>query len=524
MRKKILALLLISATPVVAAPKSVSITGKLPDGYTTASFYSQKGYLTQGKMRGNNFSITVPTQEIKGGSVILNRTGNRFGGAVVLAQKGTKSFLNFATTSAKTLPLGTVTATSAGYLKLKKALSSKSYDGKSSAVTSLLGAPLGLNVASSNSRFQRVRSQGNTVDEDRDGVPDGVDVDADGDGSVDVLTSGASADTQAPYLVVRENMAHTINATATGVPGLSDIDAILTAGDGVEFSIGFAFSVQEDLSRITGAHVVCDDADTLCGRTAGLATINGSNGLWRDYHPDGTTYPGLAPASSGPSERSFNTGLSPHVGPSAIVPGTTYRVEFTATDGSVVRSKLVTVTPYLVTVPALHTYNANSTGHSVDYTAISSEAGASPGNPIILGGDGLFTATFWRPQRQGLGGADGDGFVDVGRLRYGLVLMGPASGGGTGEKSCAGFYSSLSPTLSERGGAPIPNDFWPLSDSAVDAPPSSANTLSFTVDLKSCAANAGYSTGDYIVSLQAAGADLGHGSNRSGQDLFVRIQ
>ena len=188
------------------------------------------------------------------------------------------------------------------------------------------------------------------------------------------------------------------------------------------------------------------------------------------------------------------------------------------------RSKLVAISPYLVTIPAISSYNANGASHTVNYAAISTEPGAAMDNPIVVGSDGLLALTFWRPQRQGLGGADGTDYVDVGHLRYGIVFIGPVGGGGggPGEQACSGLYSLPSATFSDHSLPTPDNDFWPLQDSADDSAPAASNTVSFTVDARTCITRAGYGPGSYILSLQAAGPDV-HGSNRSGQDFVISI-
>lgn len=307
-----------SASFAYATSKSLKLTGQLPNGYSQAAFYSKKGYYTSGTVSGKKFSITVKRSELKGGSIILNKVDRSFGGAVVLAQKGAKSFLQFAESkTAASIAVGTVVVSANGYLKLKKSASTSTYDSKSFATTSQLGSPLGLNVASSSAvHTKSISTRANVGDTDRDGVPDGMDVDSDGDGSVDALTGGATATAESPGLIIREGMGFTINETATGIPSLSVIDSILTSNSSSEFVMGFGFRVQSDLASISGAHVVCDDNDTLCGRNAGLATVNGvSQTLWKDYHPDGSTYPGLDVSSGGGDEEFYSTAIKPHVGP-----------------------------------------------------------------------------------------------------------------------------------------------------------------------------------------------------------------
>jgi hypothetical protein len=74
-----------------------------------------------------------------------------------------------------------------------------------------------------------------------------------------------------------------------------------------------------------------------------------------------------------------------------------------------------------------------------------------------------------------------------------------------------------------RWGAQKRANLWPLTDTAADAAPDTANTLSFTVDISACIARESVAPGTYSFSLTAAGETLSGGASRAAQMLYVAI-
>ena len=149
--------------------------------------------------------------------------------------------------------------------------------------------------------------------------------------------------------------------------------------------------------------------------------------------------------------------------------------------------------------------------------------GESSGNPIVLESERL-TLTFWRPQRLSIPGVDRGTFTDMGHLHYGVV-----PGGLPQEVSCAGSYANLSPTLTaEPSTGVFPSqgaELFPLADSADDAAPDPARTLSFTVDLGACLRAGRIDPAGRTVelTLTAAGEARSGGQDRGAQNIAVRL-
>ncbi|NDC36506.1 MAG: hypothetical protein EBZ48_00455, partial [Proteobacteria bacterium] len=219
--------------------------------------------------------------------------------------------------------------------------------------------------------------------------------------------------------------------------------------------------------------------------------------------------------------------MQPRVGRDVFRPGDLYRVVLTS-GTTEVSSRTFALPPYFVSIPAMKEYTANSVTTAVDYNALTPDSGfipgVSPGDPIVLGADGLLSVTFWRPQREPLGTESG--YQDYGRLNYGIVI-------GALQATCAGYYTAVTPSeLVEdsnalgEGGSPLSHqgaNLTPLVDQISDRAANIAQTLSLTVDLKSCLARGGGSPGTYNISLTAAGTQLTGGANSANQGFYVSI-
>ena len=164
------------------------------------------------------------------------------------------------------------------------------------------------------------------------------------------------------------------------------------------------------------------------------------------------------------------------------------------------------------TVPAITSYS-DSAGDSGTISYPDTSKLGTRANPLKLAagpnGDVVMTLTLYRPQRQGIPGAGEPAFMDIGHLWYAVDhATAPAPGSGTVTSAtspqCAtSSYSNLSSTLtsgSGTGGFVAAPGAGMLVDSASDQPASSANTISFSVDLSQCLAGKGesFSVGDPV--------------------------
>ncbi len=112
----------------------------------------------------------------------------------------------------------------------------------------------------------------------------------------------------------------------------------------------------------------------------------------------------------------------------------------------------------------------------------------------------------------------------MGHLHYGLTGTTPD---GRREVACAGFYSNLSPSLTQTaaGGQDFGLSLFPLTDSGADTVPSVVDTLSFTLDVAGCYGAAGAATpgGTVALTLTAAGESRPGGMDRGAQMVYVRF-
>ncbi|MBU6241404.1 MAG: hypothetical protein KJS66_06395 [Acidobacteria bacterium] len=155
----------------------------------------------------------------------------------------------------------------------------------------------------------------------------------------------------------------------------------------------------------------------------------------------------------------------------------------------------VTVSPFFVTTPYLKSATANAV--TVDNT----DTNFNSGN-IKIGDDGKVSVDFWRPQRMKLDGETGNtgdfsALTSQHGLNYGLQI----SGGSVNSKpissfpetGCAGadvnkYYTSKTLTGLTQSYGPADqdpaSDFWAMNDATSDDSPD--NVLDMTLDLKGC--------------------------------------
>jgi len=156
------------------------------------------------------------------------------------------------------------------------------------------------------------------------------------------------------------------------------------------------------------------------------------------------------------------------------------------------------------TVPAIDTWS-DGAGHSgtLTYPAVAPEntcVGASPGTacdplPVAANSSGnvMLTLTWWRPQREGISGAGEPAFMDIGHLAYSLNFNFNMPNNFKPPISCPATTITTSDPELIVTEAPLStsgaNDA--LIDSAGDRPANPANTLTATVNLTQCFADAG---------------------------------
>lgn len=363
-------------------------------------------------------------------------------------------------------------------------------------------------------------------DTDRDGLPNSLDADDNGNGVLDGNDPAAGSETSSGLFTTVQTRLHTsLNANAAGVTR-EQIDA-LVSGDGT-FNLAFYVDpAQFRGTTVRSGHVECGTL-AYCRVPDGTAVISGMSESaadlprgerWVTWSPDGSGYPNLERITGWDGRASFAMGVQPRVGTDRIRPGDVLDIVFDTTTGTIRRP--TTLTPYFVTSPAVTSWSSGGTSGSITYPVADGAPGTSEGNPIALGG-GSLTLTFWRPQRLSVPGAETGTYQDLGHLNYGVTLSTQSR-----QYGCRSHITGLSGTLSARAGSSgdMALELFPLKDSAADAPANPARTLSFTVDLAACLAAAGQPTSGATVNLEltAAGEDRPGGNDRASQAIAVRL-
>ena len=181
----------------------------------------------------------------------------------------------------------------------------------------------------------------------------------------------------------------------------------------------------------------------------------------------------------------------------------------------------VTISPFFVTTPYLKSATAN--GVTVD----NNDANFNSGN-IKIGDDGRLSIDFWRPQRMKIDGETGNSgdfsaLTSQHGLNYGLQIAGGQVNSrniaGYPETGCAGAdvnryftsrtLSGLNPSYGPADQDPA-SDFWAMNDATSDGSPD--NVLDLTLDLKGCVT-------DHKPAYFAKGGDPSQAGKTVGQIL-----
>lgn len=615
----------IAVTPVVstaasASPATQSISGTLKNasgGSTGVSGYSvvllsTTGLSHQVKLSSSgSFSLTVATTSLYGATLQIVRPDGRFGGPVELAQDnlGTKSTptlrsqkLNAAghvQLAGVGVKLGTlrlvmngskaIGARVLGPAQPATPASAKTWYRKTATRAYLVGSTFGgsfpaaaklglylpvaltlsekpLLTGAATALFPRATSGDPTLtglggDLDGDGVPNVVDVDDNGNLSLDGVdpNSAQTAKTN-PWTDLRSSQASgPFNAALSGVT-VAQIAS--TIGGSGHFEASF-FIDEGTLQRAASTTNSIDWARVDCaallycgavlpgGRSSttnfqaageianafqsdyGASTVD-----WADVHggayncSDGSTGTftrsdaGLSPSqqmnglvlycrSNGAiTQRFFNGMIQPQTGSYTLTdfsPGDVYQITFHVHGASSLSTMVMTLPPYGATVSGLTSLNGGVVPLSGVVTPDSS-------NSVAM--------QFVRPQRLGLP-SEGVDFIDQGGLHYGVIL-----GVEHSEYGCSPVrYSSLSGLSAGAFGASTDRNLWPLTDTtSIDQTVNPSNTVSFKLDLAGCFADLSVSLGHKVVvdgdsylTLTAAGEFLTGGANRSTLTLGISL-
>lgn len=515
---------LAKATPQARSARARYLSGRLNVAGYTVVVVGYNGKISSS--HSQTFRLRAPTPDV---TVQLISPKGVYAGPVVFGGSSSRAIMGVN----GSVNLGTIDVVSAkGYARLARNLSRKDLDASRWAHASQ-GVPIGngrnLGLIE---RFKGKKNGGTGPgqDEAHVGIPNEFDVAVPGTHIIAELAPARRAG-KGKKALSAATLARSAGETASGGGKLRNL---LIAAAGLELEMGN--TVNEDAAGVTATeidaemqeHLVLGFKDSFTEAPSDLELD--CNGL--DYCDPGGT--GLAALVKNPSNlpnptpfpaisANPTTGFGEIVGPNApdtdllqAYPGVYLFRLFPHASGTTASPQpssgdVITADATIAaglseiplpigfvfeTVPAIASY-ADTAGNSGSVTYPDATGIGTAANPIKVApgsdGDVVMTFTVYRPQRQGIPGAGEPSFMDIGNLGY---YINPWTPPGVPSTPCGPEDdSNLSPTLSawtvplatgHPGEAPFVFPPGALVDSASDQPASSANTISFTVNVTKC--------------------------------------
>ena len=543
------------------AASTVTVKGSAP-GAARVLLLTSKGRAYSATASGNGaFSIKgVPATSVGNATLqFVDASGKYLGPAVLKVVKKGKTFTSILGLKAMkkgTLNVGKLTAQK-GWYKAKKA----SAAGKSGVrAADKTGRPKGAGTAGRVKLAAAGVSSMSTVDKfavtkcpdgspkdvalngaepgmdlDCDGLPNVIDVDDNGNGSLDIVdqASNDSDDKEnftgslSTYSGISAGMSAKLNIHASDAATLTkQVKTALGANAAAAIQGGFSIAIFLQESTISGAADVTPDSVFIdcpgikwCDIATSTAVIQGNSELndfrnlidgkpWKTFASTdfSTGKPVASTTATANGMYRFGQGqntiwaafFSPNYDGDDVfsVVRANDVVLIRSSKGGVESTLPVTISPFFVTTPYITAVTA--AGGDAKNTAANVSAGYTG-----VGTDGKMTVTFRRPQRMLLEGETGEStnanFVSQHGLHYGIVPSQANVGGkdyrastefGCGGTDATKLYSTASSSFEVQTQAYGPaekdpaTDFWPLFDNTADD--SADDPLTFTIDLKSC--------------------------------------
>jgi hypothetical protein len=505
-----LGLALALAVPTAAPGAAVSGKVKRANGYTVL-VVARDGKAHSRRLGASGaFKLRLKKRAARGATLALVAPDGSYAGPIVLRREPRRAYLAL---SGRVLRLGSISRRR-GYAVVRRSLGRRAVVTSRPARAARSGRPRGagrLGLGGAGARATAADQEGGAgqegEDADRDGLVGAFDVDDDGDGTLDVSDPGGEAGGGVSGEVISSlpvDLEHSLNVNAAGVTR-EQVDALVHE----RLNLLLNFSTDQVRGRVSEVGVDC--LGVVWCTTAEVANFqeNRPEGLWRDSDANRDGLLDLPLATDAPV---FQIGLWPRATTAQIAPGDT--LEFVATTEGGRIGAPSTLASYFSTVPAIRTWEAGAGPREVVYPVPPGTPGT--GSETAQLNSERLTLTFWRPQRASIPGAEAGAFTDMGNLYYGVDIY------FDGQIGCAAKdYSNLSPSLAVAPPSFDRDELMVLRDSAGDAAPDPANTLSFTVDLGACARRAGVDpSGRSTVLTLRAGAD---GRNAAGQHMTIRF-
>jgi hypothetical protein len=484
--------LLSAGAPEAATPKP--ITGKLSKGGYTVIALAANGKATSVRAPRGSFKLNAPAPTV---TLHLRGSNGRYAGPIVVGVKGKLAVVGVK----RGAKLGTIRVRS-GYARVAKRVPRKYLDLRRLA-RARKGVPIGAGV------FGRVAVRGVSqgagsaprgLDPDRDGVPNALDIDDDGDRVLDNFelqatgravmgTLGMSQTQQQPqpsgFVFHSLSLALFEPANVHAGPVTTEqIDSILPIRGGLA------------VAKVPG-----DARELDCGGLV-YCSLGGTGRVGRG--PDPSRFPGERfPECCDPDGDGFGSIDGPHGNAHLFFLGhgaTSAQIRTgdvlieRVTTGGVESEFPVTLQSVIATVPALVSYSdGQGTSVTIPYPNNPHDqypVKAGPGGQVVV------TMTLWRPQRKPIPPETAE-WIDVGGLMYQVhAACTPGAGPGCSppQEACPqDAYATADPNLGGRPASLPAFHDGALSDLASDRPASPTNTLTFSINLTRCLAVNGLS-------------------------------
>ena len=507
---------LVTGGSAVAAP--APITGKLSKLDFTVIALDRKGDAGVVRADGKRFELVPPSKKV---TLHLRRPNGTYAGPIVIERrkKGKRAVLGVKAGAR----LGQMNVRR-GYARLAEPLPDAAID-DGAVARAREGVPIGVR------NFGRVRVRSlrpaNLGDPDRDGIPDVLDVDDDGDLVLDTFEGStlAGAAQQTDQIGLHSSLGLPLypppNANA---PGASDaqIEASLPSEGRLIIGILSGGPVELDCAGDPTADPPRPGL-SYCSEGGTGTVVSGPGPEGRPQFPeccdaDGDGFGTLTRSPFAASNQSFLV----HGATSAQIKTGDVLIEHVATGGdesacppppgetsadcSSFAAALVFV---FATVPGLKSYS-DAAEPSPNSATVYPPGGPTPapngpgtdGNGFPVAGSGpggsgdvLLTLTFWRPQRRPIGTESGT-WIDIGRLIYKAKTSGPSSSPKPVFACPQSAYASSTLTPVPAGGGE-PG----LIDAAGDQTANPNNTITYTLNASQCLASQGlaWPAGDQVA-------------------------
>lgn len=487
------AALLVPATGPSAASAAKPIRGKLSKpGYTLIAL-AESGKARSVRVR-RRFTLRPPART---SSLHLRAPNGHYAGPVVVRRERRGRRAIVGVRAGARLGRIRITRTHGRVAKrIRKKYAPKRYTARARR-----GKPIGnaRNVGRVRARARGMGGDGR--DSDRDGVPDLLDIDDDGDLVLDRIERARSARASevTDAFLFNSNLTlevhETVNANAQGLTP-EQTDAALASrgvlqmnilpGDSAVLDCGAS---QSRADPTLGGLVYCSAGGT--GRLLGEGIVDPPGFPTPCCDPDGDGLGAMTPGSPDRAPGAGNLVMFLGHGATSAQIGTGDLLIQRVTRGGVVTDFPATIQFIFATVPALVAYSdGHANSATVDYPVAGHQPGPpGPGTrenglPVTAGPDGDVVAalTFWRPQRRPIPPEEGE-WIDMGGLNHSAGI------GDVGANCPQSAFAESDPTLRPLTAEDVfPNDYAGVRDLAPDRPADPANTFTYRLNLTRCLA------------------------------------